>query len=95
MVNLRIPLPGCLLETVQRLLQLANHTVVLGCAEAFRDLHVDIFVEITVEERGCHIHLLALEIVYSGQREHRSDGGQLDNRCKRFQIVHTVQLASA
>ncbi len=70
----------CLLQAVQCLTQFAHNIRARRVFEASRHLHIDIFINITVQERGNDIHLVQLEVSDGDRGEHDAHKGALDDR---------------
>ena len=58
-------------------------------------LHVHFFLEVSIEERILHIHLIKRPTVNSSHRNETSNSCKMTNRSKCFLIVNIILLSKA
>eukprot|EP00171_Calliarthron_tuberculosum_P019696 IDg19696t1 len=68
-VDFCVPLPRCLLKTIECFKELANEVRFGLVFEARRHFHVDVFFQVTVEECCDHVYLVKLKVECCDDRQ--------------------------
>jgi len=90
-----VPHPGCLLESVQGLLQETDVVRSRRVDETGLLLAVDCLVQMAVMKGGLHVQLMYRPGARGGDCEDDPDGSRFDNRAERLVVVDAVLLREA
>jgi hypothetical protein len=93
-IHFSIPNSGIFLNTIKIFLKVTNNSrVILNIAS--RLFHVDLFLQISMQEGGFNIHLMDLPFMSGNKGNNKLDGIHFGYRGKCFIIVNSFNLGKS
>src|SRR5258705_1751568 len=94
-MKLLVPLTRSLLQAIDGLAKSANLGFLTRRGETFRLHHIDLFVEVAIEESGLNVHGVDFPVFQGGKRKKEVKRLEASNRREGFIIVNTMSLRKA
>jgi hypothetical protein len=93
-IQLLVPNPGCLLQTVQRPVEFEHH-VPFSLLKAFGLMHVDIVHQISIKKRIRDVHSICFIVLQSTHSKNSPQSGPFGCRGKGLSVIKPRALTEA